>query len=339
MTIEVDFTRPPTDKEKARLQRRRQRLSLSGYREQVEQAYENMRVAPVRGETLTTVGLRLRHEFSYGAAGADGNASDRRAPPRISRPPATRISSSRGSALRLMLVALSVTQLNRRMGGRANVRDFQLDVQGRLHSKGWTDLLAVPSIGSAGGRTYMSAADKGARVVRSALDTLALAGLVALPDFGVEGDRYARFTLLDERGSAPAGRQEEYKVPGPSESVFVLPPGMVTNGWVHVLDDSELALILMLACGRGGWDEDGYRVIPAEVRLQNYGIHRDAYSSARKTLEWFGLLDVREVGRHEDGRSEDDERMVHRMRLIPSGFDSQPMIVMPEVLRRQITRR
>jgi hypothetical protein len=75
----------------------------------------------------------------------------------------------------------------------------------------------------------------------------------------------------------------------------------VMNGWLHVLEDSEITLLLMVACGRGTLvatsEADispGEVAIPAEVRLRRYGIHRDPFSAARKTLEWFGLLDVRE---------------------------------------------
>lgn len=339
MIHEIDFSRPPTEKEVAKFERRLQRISLPGYADQVLGAFDQLRLDSPVSSSFAADGLRVRPEFCYDSTGADVDASDRRAPNRSARPPATRISSSRGSALRLMLVALALVQLHRRPGDKANIQGFDLEVQGRLRKAGWTDLLAVPSDRSTGGRTFVSASDKRARVVRSALETLSNAGLVALPNSAPKRDRHAGFALLHEGGSDSVSTQAEYMVPSRAEHTLALPSGLITNGWVHVMEDSELTLLLMIACGRGGWSDDGYSVIPADVRLQKYGIHRDPYSSARKTLEWFRLLDVREVGRHEDGRAENDERLVHRMRIIESGFDEQPMSVVPEVLRSQIARR
>jgi hypothetical protein len=87
------------------------------------------------------------------------------------------------------------------------------------------------------------------------------------------------------------------------------------NGCFHVLEDAEITLLLMVACGRGTLVATskadlvpGEVAIPAEVRLRGYGIHRDPFSAACKTLEWFGLLGVREVARHFDGRGEDGRR-------------------------------
>jgi hypothetical protein len=102
----------------------------------------------------------------------------------------------------------------------------------------------------------------------------------------------------------------------------------VMNGWLHVLEDSEITLLLMVACGRGtlvatseAAISPGEVAIPAEVRLRRYGIHRDPFSAARKTLEWFGLLDVREVARHFDGRGEDGAARLHRLSVTPRGFE------------------
>lgn len=39
-------------------------------------------------------------------------------------------------------------------------------------------------------------------------------------------------------------------------------------------------------------------------------------SAARKTLEWFGLLEVKEIGRHDDGRAEDDDRRARQQELL-----------------------
>jgi hypothetical protein len=111
-------------------------------------------------------------------------------------------------------------------------------------------------------------------------------------------------------------------VPAKREDYFTLPAGFVMNGWLQVLEDSEITLLLMVPCGRGTLvatsEADmapGEVAIPAEVRLRRYGIHRDPFSAARKTVEWFGLLDVREVARHFDGRREDIHRLCDTARI------------------------
>ena len=77
---------------------------------------------------------------------------------------------------------------------------------------------------------------------------------------------------------------------------------------------------------------------PGAVRLLQYGIHRDPYSRARKTLEWLGLLEVREVGRHEDERAEDDERLLHRIHLPAGAFERPALPTMRTVIGEQLAR-
>lgn len=153
-----------------------------------------------------------------------------------------------------------------------------------------------------------------------------------------EANRYENFVLLNEIGRDALGEQAEYTVPTTDEPHFSMPGGFVLNNWLHVLEDSEIAVLLMAGCKRGAWSEDGMWAFPGAVRLRHYGIHRDPYSHARKTLEWLGLLEVEEVGRHSDGRAEADERMLHRVRLAPGAFKEPALPKMQEMLRRQIMR-
>ncbi|VXB16320.1 hypothetical protein ARTHRO9V_1220001 [Arthrobacter sp. 9V] len=145
------------------------------------------------------------------------------------------------------------------------------------------------------------------------------------------------FTLLNEVGYDVVRGHEEYKVPK-REPVFALPDGFLSAGWLHVLEDSEIALVLMIACGVGGLQEEQRLVMPSATRLLRYGIHRDAFSSARKTLEWFGLLDVEEYRRHEDGRAEDIDLRVHRLGLLPEGFKMPALPTVIDALEQQLER-
>lgn len=138
-----------------------------------------------------------------------------------------------------------------------------------------------------------------------------------------------------------------YTVPARADEFFTLPAGFVTNGWLNVLEDSEIAVLLMVACGwySIGPPSDALDILPGEVaipgeeRLRYYGLHRDPYATARKTLEWFGLLEVREVMRHlSDGRGEEGAMQLHRLRLIRSSFDEDAYELVPQVLQAQLDR-
>ena len=332
-----DFTRSATAKEKAALETRLHRLSVPGHAEHIREIYGHLRTASGSARELAATGIRIRHGFSFGES-IDGDFSDRKAPPRAERPPATRISSSRGAALRLIITAMALVQMHRKPGAKARLRDFGIEVAGSSRQLGWADLVAAPTVDSSGGRVYVTQRNKRARSVRSALESLERAGLVVIPGHAQQRNRFDDFVLLNERGAQKVGEAEEYTVPAWNESTFALPAKFVTNGWLHVLEDSEIAVLLMAACRRGGWVDDGYVAIPAEVRLRHYGIHRDPFSTARKTLEWFGLLEVVELGRRDDGRAENDERLLHRIRVADSGFDQPAVETISAVLERQISR-
>jgi DNA-binding transcriptional ArsR family regulator len=219
------------------------------------------------------------------------------------------------------------------------VRGFKLPVLGTSKQLGWTDLLAVPATKSVGTAWFYEAGDKRARAVRTGLDTLERHGLVLLPERSSTRNRYETFVLLDEAGVAVVGDEREYKVPAKDEQIVTLPPGLISNGWVHLLQDSEIALLLMVASGRvGGWLEAGYTVVPSDVRVRNFGINRALYATARKTLEWLGLLEVIEVNRHDDGKAVDGEQYAHRMQIRVDGFEANAVDAVRRVFSQQLAR-
>lgn len=292
-------------------------------------------------------GLVLRDSFSLLSEPIDEDlVSDRRAPKRPLRPSATRISSSKGAALRFYLTALALGQVGTAPGGRAKLPDLEIaEFSGKT---GWTDLVATGAEVFGKGRNQAAVRDKKGRSVRTALDTLAEAQLVQLPGTpGLRG-RHSGFTLLHEAGRQLAGDSRPYHLPKNDDTdFFAMPPGFLTNGWLQVLEDSEITLLLMVACGKGSlYDGGGDKIdldagevaIPAEVRLRSYGIHRDPYSTARKTLDWFGLLGVREVGRWDDGRAEEDYQRLHRMMLLESGFERDALETVRQTIDDQLER-
>ncbi|MCK5929165.1 MAG: hypothetical protein KAG80_13305 [Nocardioides sp.] len=334
----IDWTRKPTMKEREQLQRRLLRLQVEGLSAHLDAIDTKLGAYGRAAGKLRSAGLRLRLPFAHLTEPIAGDSSDRKAPPRELRPPATRISSSIGSALRLELTVLALVQMHRKPGAKARLADLEIPLAGDSQRTGWADLVAALPTDSNVGGIYHNARDKRARTVRKALERLEAAGLVDVPGKPGERNRFEGFVPLHEAGAEALGEREEYAVPEISAPVFAMPPGFVLNGWLHVLEDSEIAVLLMAACGVGSWVEDGLRAFPGVVRLRHYGIHRDPYSAARKTLEWFGLLEVEEVGRHEDGRAEGDERYLHRIGLRMAGFDQPALPAIQDALQRQLDR-
>lgn len=190
------------------------------------------------------------------------------------------------------------------------------------------------------GKFYATAQDKRVRQIHSALDALRDAGLVELPNQERGAGKYEGFELLEETGSRVVGEDPvRYRVPRKTDVTFSLPDTFVTKGWVHVLADTEIALLLMVACGRHSIDTGGV-AIPAYHRVQHYGLGRDAFE-AHRWLQRFGLLDVVEVGRHLDGRSEDYEdegSSLHRLSLNPGGFEEDAVQAVRSAIEGQLAR-
>lgn len=266
--------------------------------------------------------VRLRRSFSYLSQPIqDRRVSDRTTPSRDLRPPATRLMSSKGTALRFELTAIAIAQ---QPGTRLTKYSIK---PARSGDTGWADLVASPVRDSIrGGRIHRTALDKRREQVKSALQSLERAGLVRLGG-GIK--RYENFELLDEGGVAE--RQGDlllpYKLPKRELSVFDLPAGFIENGWIHVLQDSEIALILMLCCGAGAFvDQVDGIAIPSETRVRHYGLGRDSFSAALFPLESLGLLKVNSQGRHDDGQvvayePDGDLPKLHRLELLAEGFE------------------
>lgn len=334
-----EWTREPTGKEREQLQGRLTRLQDPDLPAHLNRLNDKLLDYERPVGKLRTEGLLLRQPFSYLSNPIDGDFSDRKAPPRKLRPPATRISSSLGSALRLELTVLALLQMNRRPGATAHLADLKISIAGDYKHTGWADLVAASLTDSNAGGNFYKARDKRARTVRSALRRLEAAGLVDVPASRAARNRFEGFVPLNEAGAEDRGEREEYTIPKKDPAhVFAMPPGFILNGWLHVLEDSEIAVLLMAACTKGAFYVDGRLAFSGEVRLCHYGIHRDAYAFARKKLEWFGLLDVEEDNRHIDGRAENDIRHVHRIQIRRDSFEEPALATIQESIQRQLSR-
>jgi hypothetical protein len=342
--VTVDFSRPPNQKERRLLSRRQARLEamaesagqataamqmLAGRRgiEAVLVRPQFVRVTPGGSRPRSTPGSR--------------EPSDRRLPDRDSRPPASRLISPRGAALRFYLTALFEAQAGTPPGGRPrNGRPLQAGGD----AISWADLLASPAQAAVSGNTVMRVADKKARQLGHTLDVLAGEELAGLTRAGQPGtrryDKYEKFRLLHEGGRRTTGPNITYQVPL-REPTFPVPAALFTSGWIHVLEDTELAFILMLAARHH--ENGGQPVsVPGTERLDSYGLGRDAYE-AHKMLARLGLVTVTpDPGRYPDGKVEGyndgESALLHAFTFQPGQFSRDALAGVRTQVDYQLSR-
>ncbi len=336
--LSFDFSRPPNQRQLTAWARRQDRLAaLQESLEQAGTAFAALRA----GKAHTAGELKIRDGFSYRVDGPATSSSDRKVPRREDRPPATRLATSHGAALRFELIALATAQACYRAGSRWHNPLPLRPPSSSSGRTGWVDLLVSPSTTRGSGRTRMHVLDKKLRQVHNALKTMHSAELVALPNSDKKLGLYEEFVLLDERGPRQTGPQTAYEVPKANTGGwFCLPFEFITNGWVHLLEDSEITLLLMVACGLGRNPGEENVAVPADVRLLQYGIGPDAFAS-HVMLSKLGLLNVDEVGRHDDGKAMEyrsDGAYLHRLRLLREGFSQNALPTLQEALRHELAR-
>lgn len=122
---------------------------------------------------------------------------------------------------------------------------------------------------------------------------------------------------------------------------FPVPVALFTRGWVHVLEDTELSFILMMAAAHHamGGQEFG---VPAENRLLGFGMAYDAYE-AHIMLSRLGLVTVDpDPRRRPDGTVEDfnseGSALPHKLGFIPSSFDRDAFAALTSEIDRQVGR-
>jgi hypothetical protein len=246
------------------------------------------------------------------------------------RPPAARLLSPRGIALRLYLVAIFEAHCTRDPGKLP--RDARpIDDDGTTDTP-WSDLIAATAEYTPGADTAVTRTDNRVRQIKSGLDRLAAdeVGLVELPRAGVRVGRYRNFRLLNEAGTYPRrATPVRYRVPD-REVTTRVPVSFFLNGWIHALTNSEIAGYLMFRdlarLDPVGHSREGVSIGGVE-RLQYYGLSKDTYE-AYQTLEKFGLLQVdTDPNRRRDGTFEnfdpDSPPPRHRFRLTDDGLNQR----------------
>lgn len=288
------------------------------------------------GARLRTV--KIREEFVYQSEPPPGEPDDRAVPPREHRPPATRLISPRGAALRLFLIALFEAQAGTRAGAQPG-NDRPVAATGSRI--GWVDLLASDAQPRTGDK-YVSALTKKGRQLRNALHRLSEEELVALPRLSEASKKYKGFVLLHEAGRRRAGPNDAYRVPRHDEAVLEVPATLFTRGWIHVLEDGELCVLLMLAYYHGREYGAAFQV-PADQRLLHFGIGPDGYE-AHKLLAGIGLAAVTsDRHRRSNGTFRYSVRggpfvVPHTLQFLPGGLDTDAHDQLTVYLRDELNR-
>lgn len=333
-----DAPGPRNRTERAKLRTRRNRLRAMA--ESVRQANWNM--GNLANGPMHPVVVNVRNEFvdmKMSGVQLTGDPSDRRLSAKEDRPSAARLITPRGAALRVYLTALLEAQARVRPGQQpGNMRPLASRPGG---VSSWIDLLASGAETYGEGKHRMNVPAKKTRQMVSAIGRLAKEELVELTGTGKPGaKKYEGFLLMNELGRRPHGSAMRYTVPVvPPEKAFPLPVTLFTNGWIHVLEDSEIAFILMMAAFHHAMGGQSF-VIDADTRLLRFGMKHDGYE-AHMMLSRLGLVQViPDDRRRPDGTVEDFQSegsgLLHKFTFIPAGFDGDALTTLSEEIDRQL---
>ena len=314
-----NLSRPPRGRERATLAKRCDRLRA--LQTSVDAGAEHLQLLLAESSLDA---LRLRHGFVRLTFGTTDDASDRAAPPLEYRPSATRLLSPNGIALKLYLIALLEAQTRTKPGTKPGDNPWPL--RGKGSQRGRTDFVQqVPSTQEAG--RVAQCGDKNLRQVQSALKRLDAEHLVDLPNAAARHMKYEGFLLNMEDGRRQWSN-DLYRVPDEDRDFFTVPLTLFTRGWIFVLEDSELALLLITARNRSlhGDEEQPLR---GGTRVTNYGLGPDSFE-AHRVLDYLGLIDVSsDYRRQQDGRVADYET---------KGAEPHRLLFHPDALERSAVR-
>lgn len=325
---EFSIARPPNARERAILHSRLARLSAM--EDSAAAATARLQALHERRSTQLE-SLRLRHGYvRRESADLAVDTSDRSAPDRKFRPPSTRLMSPRGRAQSFFLTALFEAQTRLEPGQAATAS--QLPIVAENTCTGWTDYVATDAKAATDGRIFASVPAKKGRQIESALHRLASENLVSLTA--------SSFVLMRE-DARPTGDNDVYRVPEHEGSFFTVPLQLFTNGWIHVLEDSELILLLIAARMRFQHGDEA-QPLRSGPRKLNYGLSRDSFEAAHRMLDYLGILTViSDYQRSSDGKVDDFAKRgakPHLLRLNPEALDTPAYPTITDTIATQIRR-
>jgi hypothetical protein len=334
--FELSIARPPNARERAVLANRLDRLA------QMEQsaAQASARLqALMAGRVSPPVDIRIRHGFvRLFVPDSTADTSDRKATLREQRPPSTRLMSPRGRALPFLLIALFEAQM--RLGpGQVATRN-ELPLKAENEKPGWTDYIATDAQDATEGRIFVDVPTKKARQIQSSLTRLNKENLISVPPAVGRHRRYEDFVLKRE-DARPTGDNSVYRVPEHDSDFFTVPTSLFTNGWIHVLEDSELVLLLIAARMRS-LDGDTPQPLPSGARKLHYGLSRDSFEAAHRVLDYLDVLDViSDYLRSADGKVDgfrDRGAQPHLLRFHPEALDRPAYPTIVDTITEQIAK-
>ncbi|WP_267242281.1 hypothetical protein [Streptomyces sp. PR69] len=274
--------------------------------------------------------------------------TERKPLPRAERPLSAQMITPKGLTLKLYLLMLFAAQCEAAVGKEwPQPYPIEPDAQ---KTDSWEGLVATVAKYAGPGVQASSVRTNKIRQIAQAMKALEEMGLLKSAT-GIKGQVRRGVLLLCENGKSKdtGAASIPYTVPADDERFLEIPVGFFTNGWVHVLTNSEIAALLM-------WFDvmkfDAMHVAPegrapmtvgyvlSNVRHGFYGVGRDTYET-HKPLEAFQLLDVhRPSKRYDSGKwkdfEEDSSGMVcHRVVLRDGAFDKEAGPVVEEVLKRR----
>jgi hypothetical protein len=259
---------------------------------------------------------------------------------RAAGPPLCRLVDARGVALRLELLALFVAACARSEPAKLMNLPIAAPADG---SPAWPHLVAEPTTHDPGTARATTEKINREQQVRKGFDKLhsidsPRLGLVDLPRAGVHKGRYAELVLLRESGTTALATAPTYERPKASEPVLHVPVGFWLNGWIHALEDSEIAAWLMFShhyASASGHETSGM-MVTGQTRWARYVQARTVWDKHNQ-LTAFGLMEVIGAdGRRADGTVEDfhpsSPPKRHRMWMRPEGLNNPGVATVLETL-------
>jgi hypothetical protein len=258
-------------------------------------------------------------------------------PPATDPPPLSQLIASRGYALRVALLALFAAQIKK--GAAAHHLELPL-IATRSDEIAWTDLVVAP-VAPGKGSAARSAHDKRTRSARAALTRIAQPdiSLAELPRAHQPKGGYDEVRLYEDTGPRTFGHPVPYRIPNSGNDVLDIPVNFFLNGWIYVLEDTELVTYLMY---RRLCSQASPAHISSDLRRERFGIKQSAWENYWLLVDSGLLLVEHDENRRPDGtfaeQSAGATPLRHRFTLRDEGLSNDGLRVVWGAVDRRMGR-
>ncbi|MFD8098600.1 hypothetical protein ACFV24_03615 [Nocardia fluminea] len=278
--------------------------------------------------------IRIRNSFAKNEV-PKSSGSARRLPSRADRPPAARLVTSQGSLLKFEIAILAEAQLRTGLG---RVPENPRPLMGDSTTVGWSELFPLEATPTSGLRaSYSDIHDLRRNQLVGNVRKLVDRGFLHVPVKDPPSPRFDAegFLLLDEGGPPPGYAGEKYLVPK-APTGFTIPYALVESGWLFVLSEAALVMLLFAAQHYDPNSEDGI-MMSEQDRIRYHGISTSTYGRAQ-LLDDLGLLEVTMDPTRavlDDGTPRDKRHSrPNRIRLLPERLDDDALEVVLDYLEK-----